>query len=88
MPSKKISREEALAWAKQGEPAPSVLACGEAPSRASVHAAAILVGHSAPDCVSRIASRFARMEAFFASGASLAEIQLNQPTPAPRRKHG
>lgn len=62
---KRFSREQALAWSCQGEPAPSVLAWGHTPSKASLQAAAVLVGFPAPQCVAKIAARFERIEAAF-----------------------
>jgi hypothetical protein len=41
---KKRSREEALAWSLQGEPAPAVLAWSDVPSAEVLHAAAVYVG--------------------------------------------
>ena len=76
MPSKKkYSREETLAWSREGEPAPSVLAWGNAPSKASLHAAALLVGFPAPQCVAKIASRFARIEAAFVGNRELDKLR-------------
>lgn len=59
----KYTREETLAWSREGEPAPSVLAWGAEPSAAITHAAAVLVGFPAPQCVATIAARLCRIEA-------------------------
>lgn len=83
MPSKKKpSREEALAWARAGEPAPAVLAWSGipvAPSKEVRHAAAVVVGGPSPDCVDRIAVRLARIEAAYAE---------TQPAETRKRSHG
>ena len=67
MPSKKKpNREQALAWARAGEPAPSTLAwlgLADAASKEVRHAAAVVVGGPSSHCVARIAARFARIEA-------------------------
>lgn len=69
MPSKKKpSREDALRWAAQGEPAPSVLAWVPVVSPGNLQAARVVLGADGERAV-RIAQSFARIEELSAAPA-------------------